>query len=95
MNLDAGLCAPKKFNKQKSFIQGDERFVEIALASILAKEWRDAYMKRLSKQHPEYLWEKNVGYGTLEHRKAILQRGVTKHHRMSYLKGYKQLGKSE
>lgn len=95
VNLDAGLSAPKEFDKQKSFIKGDQRFIEIALASILAKEWRDAYMKRLSKQHPEYLWEKNAGYGTLEHRRAISNKGITKHHRMMYLKAYEQLDKPE
>lgn len=93
--LDAGLRAPEIFDKQKSFIKGDEKFVEIALASIMAKEWRDAYMKRLSKKHSAYGWERNAGYGTKEHREAIVITGITTYHRRTYLKGFKLLGKAE
>lgn len=88
IRLDAGLIIPLEKLKQKSFIKGDERFTEIALASILAKVSRDSYMERLAKQHIEYGWERNVGYGTEYHRRAIRNIGVTKYHRKSYLKGF-------
>lgn len=95
INLDAGLFAPKELGNQAQFIKGDERFVEIALASILAKEWRDAHMRKISKGYPEYGWEKNVGYGTLEHRKAISKNGMTEYHRKTFCKAFKQLDKTE
>ena len=93
--LDAGLKIPYKLIKQESFVKGDEKFVEIALASIIAKESRDAYMRRLSKRHKGYAWDTNVGYGTHEHREAIRKTGITKHHRTTYLKGFKLFDKAE
>jgi ribonuclease HII len=86
IQLDAGLIIPLNGLNQKSFVKGDEKYVEIALASVLAKEWRDNYMKKLAKEHDKYLWDKNMGYGTLDHRNAIKKYGVTKYHRVSYLK---------
>lgn len=88
INLDAGLSIPLEGLKQKNFVKGDENFTEIAIASILAKEWRDDHMKKLSKKHGEYFWDKNAGYGTLEHRNAIKKFGITKYHRKSYLKSF-------
>lgn len=95
IKLDAGLVVKEECLKQKSFIKGDERFVEIALASILAKVTRDKYMETLANSHIEYGWQRNVGYGTEEHRKAIKNNGITKYHRISYLKKFKQLEKPE
>ena len=95
INLDAGLKVPLDGLIQKSFIKGDENYVEIALASVLAKESRDAYMQRLARSHPEYLWERNVGYGTKDHRSAIEKYGVTKYHRRNYLKAFKLFDKPE
>lgn len=88
IRLDAGLYAPEKYPNQESFIKGDERFVEIALASIIAKEWRDAYMRRMAKEFPEYGWSQNVGYGTQKHREAIRRHGTTRMHRRTYLKRF-------
>jgi ribonuclease HII len=95
INLDAGLKIPLENVVQRSFIKGDERFIEIALASIMAKEWRDAYMRRLSDIFPNYNWHRNVGYGTKQHREAIYLHGLTKYHRRSFLKGFEELEKPE
>ncbi|MEZ0208967.1 MAG: ribonuclease HII [Candidatus Paceibacterota bacterium] len=95
IKLDAGLKIKALNVEQKSFIKGDERFVEIALASIMAKEWRDSYMKRLSKIYPFYAWEENVGYGTKRHRESIRKEGATKYHRKTYLKAFKLFDKAE
>jgi ribonuclease HII len=65
-------------------IKGDGKFASIAAASILAKTYRDEYMLQLHKKFPQYSWDKNKGYGTLIHRKAIEDFGVCKHHRMSF-----------
>ncbi|MFA6608711.1 MAG: ribonuclease HII [Candidatus Paceibacterota bacterium] len=95
INLDAGLVVPIKELKQESFIKGDEKYTEIALASILAKETRDSYMKKLSKKHPEYFWDKNVGYATKKHREMIKKYGITKYHRKLYLKAFELFDKAE
>lgn len=88
IRLDAGLVVPLEDLQQESFIKGDERFVEIALASIMAKVTRDRYMNSLSKVHTEYGWDQNVGYGTKQHREAIKNRGITDFHRKSFLKEF-------
>lgn len=94
VRLDAGLTVPFEGIQQESFIKGDEKYVEIALASILAKEHRDAYMRRISARYKGYLWESNAGYGTKDHKRALEMLGPTKHHRLTYLKGFKLLDKT-
>jgi ribonuclease HII len=65
-------------------VKGDGIYASIAAASILAKTYRDAYMQELHEEFPHYGWNKNKGYGTLEHRTAIEKYGLCKYHRMSY-----------
>ncbi len=93
VRLDAGLKIPLENITQQSFVKGDERFVEIALASIMAKVSRDMYMEKLTKEHNQYGWERNVGYGTVDHREAIKKIGITKYHRRTYLKAFKLFDK--
>lgn len=66
-------------------VGGDNKYVNIAAASILAKTERDRLMKELSEQHPEYGWASNKGYGSAQHRKAIEDIGATPHHRHSFI----------
>jgi ribonuclease HII len=68
----------------RCIIQGDSIFASIAAASILAKTWRDEYMRRLHIEFPHYGWESNKGYGTREHRDAIGKYGLCKYHRKSF-----------
>lgn len=72
----------------KTIIKGDATNIAIALASIIAKEYRDDIICNLAndKQYQSYLWHKNMGYGTVEHQKAILTNGITIHHRLSFIK---------
>jgi ribonuclease HII len=65
-------------------IKGDGKYASIAAASILAKTYRDAYMLYLHQSFPMYSWDKNKGYGTLIHRNAIAEFGITKYHRKSF-----------
>jgi ribonuclease HII len=58
--------------------------LSIAAASIMAKVVRDRIMARLNVRWPDYGWEKNAGYGTAVHRRALLQTGVTPHHRKTF-----------
>jgi ribonuclease HII len=69
---------------QHCIIKGDGKYASIAAASILAKTYRDAYMLELHQSFPMYGWDKNKGYGTLIHRNAIAEFGITKYHRKSF-----------
>jgi len=65
-------------------IQGDAKYQSIAAASILAKTYRDEYMRRLHEKYPRYDWANNKGYPTRNHREAIKQQGITPFHRKSF-----------
>jgi ribonuclease HII len=69
----------------ETIVGGDNKYVSIAAASILAKTSRDALMKSLSNDHPIYGWGSNKGYGSKQHRDAIVEHGPTDHHRMSFI----------
>jgi ribonuclease HII len=69
----------------ETIIGGDNTYVSIAAASILAKTERDLLMKDLSTEYPAYGWGSNKGYGTKQHRDAIVSEGVTPHHRYSFI----------
>ena len=68
----------------KCIVKGDQKYLNIAAASILAKTYRDKFMKNLHIDNPRYKWEKNKGYGTPEHRESIIKYGRTKFHRKTY-----------
>lgn len=65
-------------------VKGDTRYMSIAAASVLAKTYRDDYMKQLHEQFPQYNWAGNKGYPTKTHREAIRQQGITQYHRKSF-----------
>jgi len=65
-------------------IKGDGIYASIAAASILAKTYRDDYMRTLHEEFPHYQWQSNKGYGTEAHRKAIEEFGLCKYHRKSF-----------
>jgi len=68
----------------KCIVKGDSKYMSIAAASILAKTYRDEIMMKLHAKHPNYLWAKNKGYPTKEHRNAIEKQGATYYHRKSF-----------
>jgi ribonuclease HII len=83
------LIDGNKFNKMKNYehkciIGGDGKYMAIAAASILAKTYRDDFMKKIHQQHPEYDWFNNKGYGTKKHQQAILKHGFTQYHRKTF-----------
>jgi ribonuclease HII len=65
-------------------VKGDGKYAAIAAASILAKTWRDEFMHQIHAAFPHYGWDKNKGYGTASHRKAIEEFGLCCHHRKSF-----------
>ena len=82
--VDGNRFYPYKEVPYKCIIKGDGKYQNIAAASILAKTYRDDYMKNLEHEFPEYGWNKNKGYPTVWHRKAIEKYGITEHHRNSF-----------
>ena len=71
---------------QKFVIKGDGKSASIAAASVLAKVERDWYMDKLASKYPQYGWNRNAGYLTPEHLKAIDEYGLSKYHRPSFLR---------
>jgi len=70
--------------KLKSVIKGDQKISEISAASIIAKVARDRLITKMSKKYKKYAWDKNAGYGTKQHLKALKKFGITKHHRKNF-----------
>jgi ribonuclease HII len=67
-------------------IKGDNEYLSIAAASIVAKVYRDEYMNLLDEKFPGYGWKKNKGYGSKGHIDVIKEGGMTKYHRKTFLK---------
>lgn len=65
-------------------VKGDGKYASIAAASILAKTYRDEFMQKIHADFQHYGWDKNKGYGTVSHRKAIDEFGLCSHHRKSF-----------
>jgi ribonuclease HII len=84
--VDGNKLIPDLKLPQRYVIKGDGTSASIAAASILAQVERDRYLIDLSKEFPQYGWDKNMGYLTKEHLDAIDKYGTTPYHRMSYLK---------
>lgn len=82
--IDGNRFKQHKKYLHETIIKGDSKFASIAAASVLAKTYRDDYMQKLHKKHPEYTWNNNKGYPTKAHRKAIIENGVTDYHRMTF-----------
>jgi ribonuclease HII len=79
-----GLPVRELGEKHTAVVDGDAKCHAIACASIVAKVVRDRAMHMLATRYPGYGWENNVGYGTAEHRSAIVDLGITPHHRRSF-----------
>jgi ribonuclease HII len=69
---------------QRTIVKGDARSLSIAAASVVAKVHRDHRMRELAERYPGYGLERNMGYPTAEHRRALVRLGVTAEHRRSY-----------
>ena len=87
--IDLIIVDGNKFKSYKNIphqtiIKGDEKFLSIAAASIIAKTERDNYMNKIHNEYPQYGWDKNKGYPTKFHKEAILKYGITKYHRKSF-----------
>ena len=81
MTLDIAL-------PQRSVVKGDALVYSIGAASILAKVYRDALMRDYAAQYPGYAFERNAGYGTAQHIRAIREVGICPIHRRTFVKKF-------
>lgn len=82
--IDGNQRIPYLDQEQICVIKGDGKFKSIAAASILAKTYRDEYMLKIHGEFPQYGWNENKGYATLQHRLAIQEYGTCIHHRKTF-----------
>ncbi len=82
--IDGNRFIPYKKIKHECIVKGDGKYQSIAAASILAKTYRDEYMRELHEKFPQYGWDHNMGYPTVAHRASIKAFGVTPFHRLSF-----------
>ena len=69
---------------QRQIVQGDQKSLSIAAASIIAKSIHDELLRKCDEEFPQYGWKKNAGYGTPDHLAAIEKYGICKYHRRSF-----------
>jgi len=84
--VDGNLPLRLWAGSQETVVRGDSEHLEIAAASVLAKQARDALLVRLAQRFPGYGFERHAGYGTAQHRAAVLELGPTVLHRRSFLR---------
>lgn len=83
--IDGNRFKPFKIIPYHTIIKGDGIYMSIAAASVLAKTHRDEFMQKHHINYPDYGWDRNKGYPTLEHRKAVLQLGFSPLHRQTFV----------
>ncbi len=82
--VDGNRFKPVENIPHKTIVKGDGKYASIAAASILAKTYRDDFMQLAHAEFPIYNWNKNKGYPTADHRKAIQAHGRCILHRNSF-----------
>ena len=82
--VDGNRFKSYKKTPHETIVKGDAKYMSIAAASVLAKTYRDDFMKKIHCDFPEYNWKQNKGYPTKQHREAIRQYGSNEHHRLSF-----------
>ena len=84
--VDGNLPLRLWSGSQETVVRGDSAHLDMAAASVLAKQARDALLVRLAQRYPGYGFERHAGYGTAQHRAAVLSLGPTQLHRRSFLR---------
>lgn len=82
--VDGNRFKPYHDVSHTTIVKGDGKYLSIAAASILAKTYRDDYMKAIAEEFPQYDWRSNKGYPTKKHRAAIKEYGISPYHRKSF-----------
>ena len=83
--VDGNRFKPYNDVPYTTIVKGDGKYLSIAAASILAKTYRDDYMKTIAEEYPQYDWKSNKGYPTNKHRAAIKKYGISPYHRNHYV----------
>lgn len=91
--VDGDRFMPYACNVHNCIAKGDNEYISIAAASILAKTYHDDWVQEVCETNPEfnekYNWLQNMGYGTKAHREGLIKHGFSEHHRLSFLKNYR------
>ena len=82
--IDGNRFTPYSGIDHQCIIKGDGIYMSIAAASILAKTYRDEFMRQLHDEYPVYGWDRNMGYPTAMHREAVLNHGLSPWHRITF-----------
>lgn len=82
--VDGNRFKPFDGYRYLTVVHGDATFASIAAASVLAKTYRDDFMTALAAEWPQYGWDRNMGYPTADHIRAIREYGYTPWHRKSF-----------
>ncbi|MGH1338096.1 MAG: ribonuclease HII [Aureispira sp.] len=82
--IDGNRFHPYEGIEHSCLVKGDQHYLSIAAASVLAKTHRDEYMQELHERYPNYGWNGNKGYPTKEHRQAVVTHGSCIYHRSSF-----------
>ena len=82
--VDGNRFKPLHDIPYRCIVKGDGKYASIAAASVLAKTYRDEYMRKLAAEYPQYGWDRNMGYPTREHIEALRKYGYTPYHRKSF-----------
>jgi ribonuclease HII len=88
--IDGNRFTPYRRIPHQCIVGGDGKYASIAAASVLAKTYRDDYMKTLHEKFPQYNWAKNKGYATKDHQQALNKYGPCRFHRRSFRLDYSQ-----
>jgi ribonuclease HII len=82
--IDGNRFHPYQDIPHQCIVKGDEKFLSIAAASVLAKTYRDEFMYKIHKEYPLYYWISNKGYPSRMHRQIIAENGITPYHRKTF-----------
>ncbi len=82
--IDGNRFKPYPGILHQCIVKGDEKFLSIAAASVLAKTHRDEFMRRIHEEYPRYNWKSNKGYPSPRHRETIIELGATPYHRLTF-----------
>ena len=82
--VDGNRFMPYNKLPYTTIVKGDGKYMSIAAASILAKTYRDDFMKKLHTEYPVYHWDRNKGYPAPAHRQAIREHGTSPYHRLTF-----------
>lgn len=82
--VDGNRFMPYNKLPYTTIVKGDGKYMSIAAASILAKTYRDDFMKKLHTEYPAYHWDRNKGYPAPAHRQAIREHGTSPYHRLTF-----------